>query len=162
MQFNELVDIVTKTLTVLEREGGARFSQDAVDLLVMIACHESQLRFTKQIRGPALGLFQMEPETHDDIWKNFITKNQKREFAVAKFLPSRHSLYENTAELLQTDVRYATVMARVFFQRFREPIPTTDLGKAEYAKKYWNTELGKATVRDYLTAYQRLKGVRNV
>jgi hypothetical protein len=39
--------------------------------------------------------------------------------------------------------------------RFKEPIPDTDIGKAEYAKKYWNTELGKATINDYLTAYKR-------
>jgi hypothetical protein len=160
MQFRELESIVANTLSVFEGLGGAKYSDDAVDLLVMIACHESLLgKYTKQVNGPALGIYQMEPFTHADLYKNFISKNQKLDFAVSKFLPSQHSLVDKSthAELLQTDVRYATIMARVFFMRFKDPIPKDDVGKAEYCKKYWNTELGKATVASYLNDYQRFK-----
>lgn len=157
---NQYREVIKDTLLKFEGLGGARYSDDAVELLMMIAAHESHMgRFIKQVKGPALGIFQMEPVTHDDIWKNFISKNQKLEFAVAKFLPSSHSLVSklSQAELLATDIRYATILARVFFMRFKEPIPTDDLGKARYAKWYWNTELGKASINDYFAAYRRFK-----
>ena len=158
MQFKELEKIVQDTLSIFESVGGAKYSEDAVDLLCMIACHESLCgKYTKQVNGPALGVFQMEPFTHDDLYKSFISQNQKLDFAVSKFVPSHNSLKNNKsyAELLQTDVRYATVLARVFFMRFAEPIPKSTLEKAAYAKKYWNTELGKATVRSYYDDYLR-------
>lgn len=160
MQYKELEKIIQDTLSIFESVGGARYSENAVDLLMMIACHESLCgRYTKQVNGPALGVYQMEPFTHDDLYENFILQRQKLHFAVGKFLPSTHSLIneKSYAELLQTDVRYATVLARVFFMRFKDPIPDSDLGRAEYAKKFWNTELGKATVSQYLNDYLRFK-----
>jgi hypothetical protein len=155
---NQYREVIKDTLLKFQELGGAKYSEDAVELLVMVAAHESLMgRFIKQVKGPALGIFQMEPATHDDIWRNFISKDRKLDFSVAKFLPSYQSLVNPStqAELLATDLRYATVLARVFFMRFKEPIPSTDIGKAEYCKKYWNTELGKATITDYFNAYRR-------
>ena len=152
-------EVISNTLQKFEDLGGAKYSTDAVELLMMIASHESLMgKYIKQVNGPALGLYQMEPFTHDDLYKTFISKNQQLDFAVSKFVPSQHSLINKIthAELLATDIRYATVMARVFFMRFKEPIPTDDVGKAEYCKKYWNTELGKATVNNYFRAYRGL------
>jgi hypothetical protein len=36
-------------------------------------------------------------------------------------------------------------------------VPATLSGMAEYAKKYYNTEKGKARVEDYEEAYQKYK-----
>ena len=45
----------------------------AEQLLLATALQESDLRNTVQMGGgPALGYFQMEPATHDDIWANFL------------------------------------------------------------------------------------------
>lgn len=154
---NQLRNVIEGTLRKFEELGGAKYSEDAVDLLLMIAAHESgRGTYLYQVKGPALGIYQMEPVTFRGLYKDFISKNKTLDFAVSKFVPSSKSLVgSDFAELLVTDLRYATVLARVFFMRFKEPIPTTDIGKAEYAKKYWNTELGKATVNDYLTAFKR-------
>lgn len=152
-------EVISNTLKKFEELGGAKYSTDAVELLMMIAAHESLMgKYLCQVNGPALGVFQMEPFTHDDLYRTYISKNQEIDFAVSKFLPSQYSLVNKGthAELLATDLRYATVLARVFFMRFKEPIPADDIGKAEYAKKYWNTELGKATVNDYFKAYRSL------
>lgn len=160
MTFNELKGIIQDTLSIFESMGGAKYSEDAVDLLLMIACHESLCgKWTKQVNGPALGVYQMEPFTHDDVYRTFISKSQKLDFAVSKFVPSSQTLRnkKSHAELLQTDVRYATVMARVFFMRFKEPIPDSDYKRAIYAKKYWNTEAGKATEDMYFNDYKRFK-----
>lgn len=152
-------EVISNTLQRFEELGGAKYSTDAVELLMMIAAHESLMgKYLCQVNGPALGLYQMEPFTHDDLYRTFISKNQAIDFAVSKFVPSQHSLKmrNSHAELLISDLRYATVIARVFFMRFKEPIPSDDLGKAEYAKKYWNTEQGKATVNNYFKAYRSL------
>lgn len=160
MQFKELEKIIQDTLSVFESMGGAKYSENAVDLLLMIACHESLCgRYTKQVNGPALGVYQMEPATHADLYANFISTRRDLDFSVSKFLPSSQTLVNKKShvELLQTDVRYATVLARVFFMRFKEPIPDTDFKRAVYAKKYWNTPLGKATEDAYLNDYLRFK-----
>jgi hypothetical protein len=47
-------------------------SAAAEKLLLATAIQESHLTHRKQIRGPALSYFQIEPETHQDIWDNFL------------------------------------------------------------------------------------------
>jgi hypothetical protein len=153
-QFRE---VIQSTLKKFEELGGAKYSDDAVELLIMIAAHESGLgTYLYQVKGPALGVFQMEPATARDMYTNFISKKRTLDFAVSKFVPSLKSCFgTDFTECIATDLRYATVLARVFFMRFEEPIPKTPYDLAVYAKKYWNTELGKASVNDYLTAYKR-------
>lgn len=49
------------------------WSPAAKELLLGTAIVESDLQFRKQHGdGPARGLFQMEPVTHNDIWDNFL------------------------------------------------------------------------------------------
>ena len=49
------------------------FSDDAVQLLLFTCAVESDGgTYLKQLKGPALGIYQMEPETHNDIWQNYI------------------------------------------------------------------------------------------
>ena len=68
-QFRDLIRRTLKDITL--------YSEDAVDLLMMTAAAESNLgEYLRQINGPALGAFQMEPGTHDDIWKNYLNPKQ--------------------------------------------------------------------------------------
>lgn len=121
----------------------------AVELLVMVAAHESGLfKYIQQVDGPALGLFQMEPETHKEVLA-YMKRN------ASKFKDIKSS----SAERLVFDLRYSIAMARIFFMRFPEALPcATDVhGLARYAKKYWNTKAGKATALDYYGAYLSCK-----
>lgn len=154
----QLLAVITATLKKLEELGGPKYSDNAARLLLMIAAHESGLgSYIMQVKGPAMGIYQMEPETMRDIYRNFIGRKKSLDFAVSKFVPSTKSLYgTDFAEILATDIRYATVLARCFFLRFEEPIPSTPYDMAAYAKKYWNTEAGKASINDYITAYQKI------
>lgn len=150
-QFREL--IVRPTLKYLDPE--IPYSTEAEDLLVMTAAHESHLgTYIKQVNGPALGVYQMEPATHDDIWANFL-KYQAKIFWVIDDL--RHG-----SNNLVFDLRYATAMARVHYYRDKEAIPKEKdyptrseyidaLGA--YAKRVYNTELGKATAKQYVKDY---------
>ena len=61
-------DIVRPILEKLDLWSGA-----AENLLVGTSLVESGLFYVRQLRGgPALGFFQMEPATHDDIWRNYL------------------------------------------------------------------------------------------
>ena len=62
-----LTEIIRPTLEGLEAD-----SPEAEALLLGTALAESGLRALRQDGGPALGLWQMEPGTHQDIWNNFL------------------------------------------------------------------------------------------
>lgn len=121
-------------------------SEAAVRLLLMVAAHESGgFTYCKQKGGPALGIFQMEPATYADVC-NYLERTGRFPALNTKWRPTR----------MVIDVEFAAGMARAFFSRIPEPLPDPDdlQALAEYAKKHWNTELGKATPEKYLTAYK--------
>lgn len=143
-QLREYVIIPALTDAGLDR------SDAAVELLLMIAAHETQLgTYLKQVHGPALGIYQMEPNTYHDILINYIGKRTDLHERLIKMNPSMDE------RKLVSDLAFATVLARIFLLRIKEPIPSDLHGKAAYAKKYWNTPAGKATEDDYYKAYQR-------
>lgn len=120
-------------------------SEAAVRLLLMIAAHESGgFTYCKQKGGPALGLFQMEPPTHAHVI-DYLKRSGR--FAALRALP---------VERLVIDVEYAAAIARVYLWTFPEPLPDADDldGLAAYAKKYWNTNAGKATAEKYLRDFK--------
>lgn len=128
------------------------YSEEAVRLLLMIMAHESrQGYYIKQTVGPALGVYQMEPATHDDIIK-FLRAKGKVKLVTMWSAPQ----FEwSTATEMAGNMYYATAMARAFFLRFPEALPNgSDAELAAYAKARWNTKAGKATADDYLKAYQ--------
>ena len=69
MNSQQLLDYIIKP--TLEYMGGNYNSKNAQMLLLATAAIESKCgHYIKQINGPALGIWQMEPETHGDIWLN--------------------------------------------------------------------------------------------
>lgn len=132
------------------------YSEEAVRLLLMIMAHESrQGYYIKQTIGPAVGVYQMEPATHDDIHKFLVSR--KRLSLVTPYL-SASPVGVTTAGEMAGNMYYATAMARAFFLRFQEALPKgSDAELAAYAKAKWNTKAGKATADDYLRAYQSWK-----
>lgn len=129
------------------------FDLDAeITLALMCAAHESHMgSFLKQVKGPALGMYQMEPRTHDDIWVNGVHDRPD----------IRGWLYSwaveggvHKSEEMSWNHRYATAMFRAHFLRFKEGIPKSLEDQAKYLKKYWNGP-GKATPQEYLQDYRR-------
>lgn len=123
--------------------------------LLMIAAHESRLgHYLRQTGGPALGIWQMEPATHDDCLAIVVPRRSEFQRALR--------VYAHDAGLIpQTMVyhhAYACLMARLQIWRVREVLPAEDdlPAHARYAKNHWNTSAGKATVENYLTAYKEL------
>lgn len=159
-QFRELV--VRPTLKRLHKD--IPYSVEAEDLLIMTAAHESHLgTYLKQINGPALGVYQMEPATLEDIWSNYLYYRQDIESEIALMCGGTH--HGGPSELV-TNLEFATAMARVHYYRVSEALPKRTgfetrsdyiRALAKYAKKYYNTDKGKATVEDYYRAFNNLE-----
>jgi hypothetical protein len=136
------------------------WSQEAEDLLVIICAHESNGGdYLAQINGPALGVYQMEPGTYNFLWSKLRGTNEKYMALGGKILFACHFMGKPDSTELIWNIKYATMMARVFFLFNKELIPTEIQDLSRYAKKYWNTSKGKATPEKYESAYYRFEGV---
>jgi type VI secretion system secreted protein VgrG len=158
IDFNQFKEhVVIPTLKYLDSE--IPYSEEAVDLLMLTCAHESRggtyLR-QKGMTGTegAYGVYQMEMATHDDIYENFLDhRNVLCDLTVGLQSEDLHIEQD-----IITNLAYATAMARVHYWRVAEALPSKDdtnyLSKlGDYAKKYYNTELGKATNSRYVIDY---------
>lgn len=131
--------IVVPTLNLLNM-----YSKDAEELLVFTCAAESNGgTYIKQVNGPALGIYQMEPKTYTDIWQTYIPS--KSGLLTILALNFNCPIAPNPGRLIY-DLKFASVMTRLFYARFKEPIPShTDVDAIwDYYKKYYNTTEGKA------------------
>lgn len=134
------------------------WSEAAGELLLGTALKESGLVHRAQIGGgPALGLFQMEPATHDDIWDNYLKYHQNLGNLITslKTTPSSNSLSE-----LKLNDRYAAGMARIHYRRSPTALPASGnlQSMAGYWKRYYNTPLGLGTVQQYVNVWHNVMG----
>lgn len=129
------------------------YSEEAADMLCETAAAESLCgNFIRQIAGPACGVYQMEPATAEDIYKNYLAYKPDLFMAVRNLFVPRLSMAEN----LTMNLAFATAMCRIHYLRVKQPIPKTVEGRAGFWKKYYNTPKGKGTIEDYLT---KVKGL---
>ena len=123
------------------------------ELLFMTVAHESLGgRLLHQHRGSAVGVFQIEPRTHDDIWKNYLAY-KPRMAAKVKALASTY-----TAEECITNLKYCCAMAAMVYIRAKDDVPSNpkDLwALAAFYKLYYNTYLGSATLKQTIDDYHR-------
>ena len=136
-------------------DGLQMYSIEAEEILVFTcACESLGGTYLKQIKGPALGIYQMEPTTYTDIWQNYI-KNQGGLVNLLTLNFSCHNM--PLPERMIYDLKFATVMARLHYRRRKEPLPkATDIDAIwEYYKKYYNTPLGKAEKEASIKHYQK-------
>ena len=127
-------------------------SEAAEQLVVGTIFVESRAKYLKQIgNGPALGIVQMEPATHDDIWDNYLRYRGSLAHEVAK-LARCHV----PAELI-TNLAYAVAMCRVHYRRVPEPLPEAgDIpALARYWKRYYNTHKGAGDVSDFVDKFPK-------
>lgn len=138
------------------------WSQPAEDILVMTMAHESNGgTYLHQLgNGPACGIYEMEVGTFNDLWiRTLKDPDNKLHALLPKIMVACNLAVEPKAEEMNGNLYLATAMARVYYLRIRAPIPSDLNDMALYAKKYWNTEFGKATPQNYLSAYLKFDPV---
>ena len=140
-----LLEAIRPALSILGRGGLV-----AEQLVLGTAIQESLLIHRQQLGGgPALGLFQMEPSTHNDCWNNFLRFRPDLADKVKRTLEPGQ---QPVASTLKINDRYAAAMCRVRYIRAPAPLPGQDdlQGLANYWKQHYNTLLGAGTPEEFL------------
>lgn len=133
------------------------YSDAAINLMLGTAAQESGCgHYIHQIKGPALGIYQMEPATHDDIWNNFIAYHPNYKYIVELYL-STHNVSTHNSDEIIWNLKYATAMCRLKYFRVPKKLPEANdiIGLATYWKNYYNTEKGKGTISAFIHNYNK-------
>lgn len=145
--------------------GGNYASKESNFLSLCTAAIESNCgEYIKQINGPALGPWQMEPNTHDDIWENcdalssYLDDNKDKVHLVEYMIWISNTGDASYSNLAASHM-YACAMARLKYSMDPQPLPKYT-GKAkvdlpafyEYYKRVYNTELGASTYQEWCNA----------
>jgi hypothetical protein len=130
-------------------------SPEARALLLGTAAQESGMgHYIRQVGGgPAMGIFQMEPATYHDIWRNFINNRPEIKQKLAERWPT-----EPEPEEMITNLLLAAVMCRLHYRRVSAPIPQADdlTGLARYWKKFYNTPMGRGSEDEFIRNWRTL------
>lgn len=128
------------------------WSPVAEDLVMGTAAQESHFNFLEQIRGPAIGLFQMEPATFRHLWTNVIPRYPKINQALNAMTVNHPAPTE-----MAWNLRFAAAMCRVHYYAKPEPLPATSDPRALglYWKRHYNTFMGKGTVDQFVANYEK-------
>ncbi|GEM17846.1 hypothetical protein [Gluconobacter oxydans] len=116
-----------------------------LNIVTGIGLVESGYVWLEQLNdGPAKGFWQMEPATHDDIWKNSLPAPSRSRIASGL----NQLLYgqPHAADLMISLPLYGAAMCATKILLAPEPIPAADdaAGQAQYHKRWYNSPLGSA------------------
>lgn len=142
-QFRELV--IRPTLPV------PLYSPAAEELLIStIAVESSSGTYLKQIHGPALGVYEMEPPTYKDTWA-YVKKSKYYD----ALMENCNFKEEPTMLDMITNLKFATWVARMKYFRDPHPLPlANDIeGLWVYYKRTWNSSLGATTRERFMKCY---------
>lgn len=131
------------------------YSMEAEQLLLGTAAVESLLgSYLHQSEGPALGIYQMEPETHHDIYANYLNARPELKNAILQAcdypaIPSDSALLSNLA--------YASLMTRIKYLRCSDTLPGVNkiYDMSKYWKENYNTCNGAGEASNFVSNYMR-------
>ena len=126
-------------------------SEDARSLIYKTGKAESGYKTLQQYGGgPALGFFQMEPNTAMDIWNNYVMYRPK-------YRDKLFSLGFDDGTLkfcLLSNIGLQAALCRLHYRRVPSVLPKADNleAQAKYWKTYYNSKLGKGTIKHFMEA----------
>ena len=134
------------------------WSEAAENLLLGTAAVESRMgTYLRQIGGPALGIWQVEPATHLDCWDNWLDYRPDAARLVLDLVPRIYRLPDDSPvpvdpQALASCPLYCCAIARIVYRRAPEPLPApTDWAALEaYHKRRYNTVAGKTKLGEFI------------
>jgi hypothetical protein len=150
--------VIRPTLARLAEADPGIDGEAAEMLMLGTAAVESGFRAIAQVGGgPALGLWQVEPATHDDVWRNWLAHRPALARAVASL---RADVPEDPVDQLATTLPYGCAIARLVYRRsplrLTEPAEVPIVTAARLWKRGYNTAAGAGTEAKYRDAWDRL------
>lgn len=146
------------------------WSLAAEQLVMGTAAQESRLTYLAQVGGgPALGLWQMEPATHADIWTNFLRYRKDLRRRVSELLVPGVPPLAAAVDLaiapgpvaLVLNLSYAAAMCRVHYYRSKAPLPAAGdvTGMAKRWKDSYNTAAGAGKPEEFIRNWRLVEGL---
>lgn len=116
------------------------YNSSACRLIIGTGLMESDYQYIAQVGGPALGPFQMEPETADDIWDNYLAFNDNLKSSMTSLMVAA----ADRVSQLAWNWQYAAAMCRIKYLRSPLPLPQSNdlIGMAAIWKQVYNTDQG--------------------
>jgi len=145
MNIDHLRDLIIRPTL---RELGM-YSENAVELVIGTGMVESGFHHLKQINGPAVGFYQCEPATYEDITDRYL---KARPAMLAKIMAMVVGNDVPGVSQIIWNLKFATAICRIHYWMKPDPIPDTEEGRAAYWKQHYNTPLGRGTVEKYIAA----------
>lgn len=127
------------------------------NLLLGTAAQESQLGFhLKQGRRHGLGIYQIQPHTHREIWDDYLIDHPALASKV-RGLASQRDFLDHPHSELTTNLRYATAIAWLIYRSAGvERVEENDVGDMA---RLWHQHFHhgpSASARDFQCSYARL------
>ncbi len=128
------------------------YSPAAENLLLGTALYESRITYLKQINGPALGVFQIEPFTLNDVYENYLEYREEMMMVMDELQG-----HMEAEEAVVANLMYAAAVARLIYYRSPMPLPDSDDmdGLAHMYKVVYNTDLGRGTEAGFIETYNK-------
>ena len=129
------------------------YSKEASAMIYATGMAETRYKHLSQMGdGPAIGFFQLEPETMKDIMKNYVAYRKP----ILDSLKSLGYAEDDSEYRVKSNIALQVAFCRLKYKRDPFPLPKHwDMeGQAEYWKRVYNTELGKGTIEHFLEANQ--------
>jgi hypothetical protein len=134
------------------------YSMAAENLLMGTCAQESRMgQWLVQLdHGPAKGIFQMETNTENDIWYNYIKYRNDLSREVSELCALPKGDRDPLIDEMSGNLYYAAAMCRVHYYRVPMALPDADNVEelAHYWKLYYNTPEGKGTVEEFVKNYE--------
>ncbi len=153
MNSQQLYDCIIKP-THLYMAGNYE-SKNANFLSLCTAAIESNCGYyIKQVGGPALGIWQMEPITYHDIWVNCDALGVNELGRLMISMSNRDDDDEKRMMSLVSNPTYSCAMARLKYSMDVAPLPDSENIRAvyDYYKRIYNTPDGASTYEKFKQA----------
>lgn len=165
MNTEQLLELI---ITPTHKYMGGNYQSDSADLLSLCtAAIESDCGYyiKQNDGGPALGIWQMEPPTHSDIWANCdVLKDLDFECLICDLQCLAGVNYKKCKSHLVNSPMYACAMARLKYSMDSKALPEITGDRIldvhnfyNYYKRVYNTELGKSTFAKWQVKMEKHK-----
>ncbi|MTI12283.1 hypothetical protein [Sansalvadorimonas verongulae] len=135
------------------------WSEAAENLLLGTAAQESGLGEHLKIGDHrALGIYQITPRMHRNIWDNFLA-TQPELASKVRGLASQHEFLNHPHAELATNLSYATAIALMVYLRRGKGLPAYSADDPERLGRYWHNNFHskpQGTVEEFVIHYNAL------
>ena len=145
--------LLRPTLNAMAEHTPCKHSDAAENLMMGTWAHESRGgEYIKQVGGPALGVFQIEPATAHSIINNYVLYRPALKSFIAKYTTE-----QQIEEQLVSNLALQVIIARLVYYPKPQPLPSAnDIRElANYWKAHYNTVHGKGTADKFVDDYAR-------